>query len=559
MEKSIPRKKPTKRPNLQVVREVPQVTRDEQLRRNIHQFMAMYHDLPDEEYQYKLSKLLAVVDCTDTGNAIRYHARYSSKFRYVHEWKRWIVWNGRQWLEDYEGAVIEHAQRIGAYVEMEADVLPPPSDINGEPLMYPTVSIVDSLTPQQRDILEKFAIYEKQVANLKNWAKVSRSRRSLESMVEILKSISGMTITANSLDKNEYLLNCRNCTIDLRTGEALPHDKENYNTKIANVDYDPTAAAPEWDKFVSKVMKGRAGLVRFLQQLSGEGMVGTQIDDILPVHHGQGGNGKDVYTLTLIEMLGTYAGTASTELFLERKNETISNDLADTKGVRLLIASETKEGRHLDEALVKLMTGGGYITARRLHENNVTFKPVFTPFLLTNHKPIIKGIDKGIWRRLKLIPWDHDFMLDPDKKDKNVVLSELRNELPGILNWCIAGLSDRLHNGLNCPIEVTEATEQYRATSDILGQFIEECCIVGRDHEVVKGELYTRYEQWMKDENHYPQASNKFSEKLKERGFEARKSGGTRFWRGIRLRTVDDPVEDAPPDESQDSSYSEVI
>jgi putative DNA primase/helicase len=520
---------------------VEDITRDERLRGNLDQFIATHQDIGEKQYQYHISKLLLAVECTDVGNGIRFFARFGSMVRYVADWGRWYVWNGVRWENDTTERIKFYAKQVGAYLEMEADLLPSPTGEDGEPLMMPTLGILDTPTPAQKIVLTQFAAHDAQVAAIKKWGKQSRSDKGIKAMISLLRSEPGVTIAPVALDADDYLYNMVNGTFDLRTYQLLPHKKEHLITKLSPIEYDPTATCEvHWKPFINKVTMRKPGVGRFLKQLSGMGLCGVITDDIFPVHHGRGGNGKTIWSMALYEMHGDYCAIAEASIFIEKQYEGISNDLAALSGVRFLIASETDDNKHLNEALVKRLTGGDPITARFLRQEYFTFIPKFTVSLLVNPKPVIKGTDGGIWRRVKFIPWEYNFEDDPESADKPVVMARMRTELPGIFNWCVEGYRDRMENGLQVPVEVVEATNNYRAESDIIGAFIEECCILGKHEEVESKDLFKAYQEYMEPTGHNAFADNRFGGKVRDRQLHdpvQRKSGPRRYWLGIRLKT----------------------
>ena len=95
----------------------------------------------------------------------------------------------------------------------------------------------------------------------------------------------------------------------------------------------------------------------------------------------------------------------------------------------------------------------------------------------TNHKPIIRGTDDGIWRRLVLIPFD--VQIPEEKVDKDLKYKLLR-EAPAILNWMAEGAYMWMQEGLAMPEKLKEAVQKYRNEMDTLGQFIEDCCKVDK-------------------------------------------------------------------------------
>ncbi len=502
--------------------------------------------MPALEYQKSLHALLAQSHTTDVGNALRMYARFGSDLRYVEKWGAWYVWNGKMWQRDERKNIVSLAQDMTGYILEEAKCIAVPKGL--EDKITALVRDQDSLNGEQTALLgESQDSRRKMLAKkvtLTKWAKSSQSNRSLEAAIKQLQGIRGVTITPEELDVCDTLLNCDNGTLNLTTWEMQPHNRHDLITKSTGIAYDGNALCPEWHKFMEKVSSHDSDLVRFHRQLVGLGLTGERLDSILPINYGNGGNGKSVYIEMVKTVLGDYAMTANTELFVEKPSGGINNDVARLVGVRFLSASETREGAPLNEALVKQLTGGDKISARFLHAEFFDFIPKFTPMLLTNHLPTIKNNDSGIWRRIKLIPWLHDFAKDSDSKPFEEVLSMLRQESTGILAWAVEGLKDRRRNGLCVPGVVKGATDLYRSESDLVGQFLQETTVIETSATITKARMYELYTEEMKVTGHNALATNKLTIRLREKNIQEGKGAkGVRLWKGIREKTDVDRVE----------------
>ena len=543
----------------QAVRIIPQeetavspITRDEQLRKKVQAVREYYlkRSCSEEEFQYRLSKVLCQVERTDTGNAIRLHARYGHHFRFIPEANKFFTYLDREgrYQLDTEFHVMAYAKKTAAYIDMERDCVSPPTDEDGNPLMLPILAPGEKPTAEQQAILDRFAAYESQKKALDRWGEQSRSKTRLQAMIELVKDEPDTTIAKARFDADNYLLNCKNGVLDLKTGRLLTHKREYLMMKLANTDILPGAQCPKWIAFHEKITLGRHGIMTYLQKLAGIGLCGLQLEDMFNIFHGPGSNGKGVWKEVIRDIYGDYVGVATENMFMERSNDAGDFEMAGLDGLRFLFKDETKQGRRLNETLVKSATGRDPIRACFKFQDYFTFLPRFTIVLSTNHKPIITGTDNGIWRRVKLIPWDHNFDTDPEKRAKEDVLDDFRTEYPGILWWAYQGLHMALddlekYGSLQVPDEIKAATQQYREQSDVIGAFIAEHCIVAPGERVAKGEIYKVYRDYMEEAGSHPLNKSNFGEELLKRGFEehnARPLG--RQWLGIRLRTEKDPV-----------------
>ena len=352
-------------------------------------------------------------------------------------------------------------------------------------------------------------------------------------MVNLTKTESSIPVSQPMLDADPWLFNCRNGTIDLRTGELLAHDRSNLCTKEVPIAYDPDAKCPMWIAFLGRVMADNRALVKFLQRAVGYALTGMTTEQVLFFLYGTGANGKSTFIETCRNLVGDYAQQADFDTFVPKENGHPRNDLARLAGARFVAAVEAAQGRQLAENVIKQATGCDTITARFLYREYFEFSPQFKLFLVANHKPVIVGTDEAIWRRIRLIPFT--VTIPPDERDKQL-LEKLQRELPGILAWAVQGCLDWQRHGLGEPEAVSNATAAYRREMDVMADFIDESCVLGEDETEDAGLLYERFKEWSDANGEGAATQKKFGAQLRERGFKAGKKRGNRCWFGLRLR-----------------------
>lgn len=410
------------------------------------------------------------VGCTLKQNhnelAIRFVDQYGADLRFVRKWQCWCVWEGSRWRKDESGRdslclAREFARGlwgcIGEYVK----------------------------TVPTRDEIAKCVTFIKstnQLTHMESFLKVSSADRKV-------------LMDHDDLNPDPMLLNVANGTIDLRTGEIRKHRQRDLITLITTVTFDPSATCPKWIAFLDLVFDGDAELIRYVRQLLGYSVIGSNDAHVLPIAWGGGCNGKSTLSSVMIQILGEYATTAMESLALGTKNEH-SCEVADLYGRRFVAINEPESGERLRESRVKMLTGDSQIAARGMRENPWTFDRTFLLWMSTNHKPRITGTDEAIWRRIKVIPFTVDIRTRTTPiPDLDRVLVE--TEGAGILNWLIAGCLDYQRNGFAEPECVKLAVDEYRHEEDQLGAFIDECCLTGQDgyHETAD-KLFDAYCEW---------------------------------------------------------------
>ena len=283
---------------------------------------------------------------------------------------------------------------------------------------------------------------------------------------------------------------------------------------------------------MQEIFDGDESLVEFMHRAIGYSLTGDIGEQVCFILHGFGANGKSTMLTTIGDLLGDLARHASIETFTERDGGRIPEDRARLREARFVTTSETNRHHRLDENFIKDVTGGEPITARFLHQNAFEFAPSFKVFMACNHKPQITGTDHGIWRRIRLVPFNQKF----DPRQEPDLDYTLANELPGILAWAVQGCRQWQDQGLGMPDAVQKATESYRSESDLLGLFIEEACTVSDCLTVPSSDLYKAYREWCDTGGYRPMNQRNFGLGLKERGFtNARGTGGRKVWRGIEI------------------------
>lgn len=436
---------------------------------------------------------------TDAGNAERFAAMYGFQIHYVHAWSKYVIYRDGKWQIDDTGEAMRLALQTVRSMDCEANMI--------------------------EDMAARKA--------MKAFAKASESAARLTAILTLARSVKPIPVKYEQLNNDPYLLNCLNGTVDLRTGELREHNRADYITKQCPVSYPTSPETPtRWLQFLNEIFAGDKELIAFVQRLIGYALIGSVIEHVLPIFHGGGANGKSTFTTTLLEILGDYGISLGQNYLMRRKFDAHETEVTDLYSIRLAVASETEEGARLDEARIKNQTGGGNIRGRRLYEDSWQFTPSHTFILETNHRPRIAGTDHAIWRRVLLIPFNVKFA--NDQQDPHL-LEKLRAEHPGILHWFVQGsLSWQLY-GLNPPDKVRAATAEYQQDSDLLGQFLEECCIISPDKSIRCSELYERYANRARQRGEIPLAQKRVGERLKDKFDKRRNSQGQYIYIGITL------------------------
>jgi putative DNA primase/helicase len=398
---------------------------------------------------------------TEYGNAQRLVQQHGALIHFDAARGEWLTWTGKRWEVDTGGAVVRLAKKTARSFLIEA-----------------------KRTPDQ-------ATADK----LLKHGKASEKANAIAAMLTLTRSEPAITIIAEQRDADPFALNVLNGTIDLRTGELRPHNRDDLLTKLAPVEYDAKADCPLWRSFLNRAMDGNETLIAYLQRIAGLCLSGDVTVQELFIFHGTGANGKSVWLDTVAGLLGDYACEAAPSLLTTRSHDEHPTEVADLAGRRLVVASETEEGARLRVQLVKRLTGNARIKGRFMRQDYFEFPRTHKLILVTNNMPMIRETTNAVWRRIRLVPFN--VTIPPAEQDP-MLLAKLRGEWPAILRWAVDGCLAWQRDGMRTPREVTVATEAYQAEQDPLAEFISARCVVGDDVNVSRAELLAAYQQWSK-------------------------------------------------------------
>lgn len=457
---------------------------------------------PVESSQNEMINYVPGKALTDLGNAERLITLYGADLKYSNELKNFLTWSGARWVEDNDGQARRLAQNTAKTI------------------------LIESYNEEDKSLSKKIG----------QWAFTSQSKNKLDSMLDLAKSQPGITVPITEFDRNEYKLNFLNGTLDLTTGTLQPHNPLDLITKQIQLNYDPDAECPLWLKFLDEIMDHDQDLINYLQRSIGYSLTGDTGEQCLFVAHGNGSNGKTVFTQTILKALGDdYTKTARPETILtkDRSSGGATPDLARLRGARYVSINEIASSRRLDEARVKEMTGSDQITARFLFSEEFSYTPSFKLWISTNHKPIIKDVDEGIWRRMRLIPFTVKI---PENKQDIKLIQKLESEYAGIIAWAVQGCLQWQESGLQTPEKVTQATELYRTEEDLLQPFFDDKCVIDENIKTMASDLYKSYKAWCEENSEKATNTTRFGRMLSDRGFEKTRLTAGNFWQGIGLR-----------------------
>ncbi len=394
----------------------------------------------------------------DIDSAERFALLCGDRVRYVHAWGKWLVWDGTRWIRDHkDAAILEVAKEVPRALAVQAAE---------DPTRHKTM--------------------------LASAVKLS-SQTKLRAMVNLSRGMTGILIDHNSLDADPWVLGTPNGWIDLRTGQVHSPDPEMLITMSTGTEWDRNAEAPLWQKCLAEWMPD-PDLRDFFQRLCGASIVGIIRDHLLVIVYGRGGNGKGTAFGAISHVLGDYYTVPHKSLLISQKHESHDTVKASLFRTRMAVAAESDSRVKLNEASIKELTGGDPLRARRLYEDEWSFDPTHTLWLHTNHLPEVSGTDLGIWRRIRLLPWEATFT---GKSEDRKLGEKLEAETSGILRWLVEGALKWQETGLGddtMPAVVRDATDSYRHREDMVSRWMTDEGLDFGDH--LRSEAVSLQESW---------------------------------------------------------------
>lgn len=439
---------------------------------------------------------------SDHGNAKRLLLKHGDEIRYHNSemGESWYVWDGTRWHMDQKDMIFQKAK-----------------------------DTIDQMYDELRQVTDTM-----EAKQLLKFILISKNQRGLTAMIASAQNEPGVYMSMDEFDFNKDLINVKNGMVNLTVGSLLPPDKNMYITKMCNVTFNPDAQCPRWCQFLDEVCPDKEAQ-SYLQRFFGYSLTGHTKSEKILVLNGLGSNGKGVMIDTIKYIMGDYTRVTESTTILKLKHErTSSNDLADLYGYRFVVASETAANQILDEARIKLVTGGNTIKCRLLYKQYIEYIAQFKLILETNHRPYIESQDYSIWRRVDRVDFNQTF--DESTRDENL-RETLKSELDGIFQWMVQGAVEWYKIGLATPQIIVDATQNYKDELDDVGGFLEICTERDSSSKVSKTDLYKLFKFWCSYIDEVPISKKAFGKRLEENGYKHKKSNGIEYRTNIKIKS----------------------
>lgn len=426
----------------------------------------------------------------DMDNARFFKSMFEGEFLFCHSNRKWLRFNGMRW--DW----CQKDEQIGAAKLVAEQIM----DKAGELFKVDPNGAVSKAW--------------------QNHAKITRSNGRILAMLELASSEPGMSIGSSSeLDSQSMLLGVANGVFDLKNMNLLAADPKLLISRQVHANYNAAASCPQWLTFLDEIFMGDQDLVDYVQKALGYSLTGDVTEELLHFCYGHGKNGKSVMANVIVKIMGDYVQTANFDL-LALKESGATNDVARLAGARLVMANETRENQRLDDQKLKALVSTEKITARFMYAEFFEFWPQFKIWLRGNYKPIITDSSNGAWRRMRLIPFEYQV---PEEKTDYNLEQKLLSEKEGILAWMIEGCHKWQQERLEPPARIVDASRVYQEESDLLAEFLEDCCEVGAGKTETQKAAYRIYKLWTEKNGTRAVSQKSFTRQLGSRGVDTKR------------------------------------
>lgn len=447
---------------------------------------------------------------TDYGNAERLVRLFGKTIRFCPPRRKWLVLTPERWIWDETGEIVRLAKITIRTIQNEAD------QVNDDGL----------------------------AKAIRTHARKSESSERIRAAIGLAETEPGIPILPKELDSDPYKLNCKNGTLDLRTGKLLVHCPDDYITKMCPVVYDETAVSEQWETFLDHCTNGDINLRGFHQRLVGYALTGLAIEKVFVFMYGRPDTGKSTFIGAIAATLGDYHESASFDTWC-KQTQTGGNrgDLVRLAGTRLVTSVETSKGKVFDEGLIKQVTGGDDIIAAAKYEVDFKFRATFTLVMAANDAPKIRDDDEGAWARVLRVPFDQVVSQDKINPQLKLDLEDPVKSGPAILAWAVRGCLLWQQQRLGRCDAIVKSTNEYRKSMDRFEPFKEECLVFEEYEEisVPREAVSLAYKKWAEDAGmRYPLSGRELAERLRANGAVDGLTHGHRIWKKLRLRGDDD-------------------
>ena len=462
-------------------------------------------------------------DLTDQGNALRLFDYFKDTLRYCPSQRMWLYWDGRRWAEDDDQVRAEQRATL----------------------------VTDYMVERELPVLQANGASEDRVKSFLKHYVASRSANKIRSAVSLARVLTEFHVEVEELDQDPFLLNCPNGTLDLLTGGLKSHDPADYITKLTGADWRPEARSPDWETFIQRTTDGDHEMAGYLQRLAGYSLFFGNPAEKFAIVYGPAGSGKSTFVEVLADTIGGYTATLDPSSLKGEGDQggSARADLVALRGARMVRTTEIDQGARWSAALVKRLTGGDTLTARKLYKAPIEFVAGFMMFLSTNSRPVVRDTSSGYWRRVLTVPFER--VVGADEYDEGLKHRLRTRAREAVLAWAYRGFREyyfemNQHLG-ELPDRVVAANAEYREEMDPVAQFIEEMCEVDPSYTEKSSALYDAYKTWCRSMNQRPTSTIVFKTAMESRGYEWARTRIANVHKGIKLAALVEITSNSDP------------
>lgn len=381
-----------------------------------------------------------------------------------------------------------------------------------------------------------------------------------------VEAIKHMTYHGEPLNPYKHYINFRNCLLNINTLKTRTHSIKCYSTVQLPIKYNPKAKCPKFLKFLNDVFQNDSELIAVVQEIMGYCISADNHAQCFFVFYGSGANGKSVLCNIMKSLVGE---RLCASIPISDLSKSFSRALLKDKTLNISTENEAPRGQGYNSEYIKKISGGDDIQAEFKGKNGFSFRPICKLVFAVNTLPQFSDKSHGFMRRIKIIPFNARFSIADGTADIHLE-EKLNEEISGIINWALKGLSRLRNNNYQFTESkaVNEIMDEYSKTINPYIVFWQEEVIKHPQEDNVRmkrTEFYKGFIEWCRSNNHTNLAKvnprkfwNDFKlmlEQLKQKPVEVVKSNGEWYVKNYSFKNHSRRIDLTRPIGSRATNY----
>lgn len=353
---------------------------------------------------------------------------------------------------------------------------------------------------------------------------VDETLLKMRDVQEVLKNLKTDLnfVDESLLNADENIINFQNGLLYLNYMKLYPHDPNVLSTIQIPCNYNPdNKKVPVFTKFLQELTEDDKQKAELLLEYMGiciSNIKGYRMKQALFMY-GKGNTGKSQLKSLTEKLLGRENYSNCDLSTLEERFGTSQLYMKRLSGSGDMSFVSIKELK-----VFKCATGGDDIFMEFKGKDGFSFKFDGLLWYCMNELPNFGG-DKGQWVYERIITFDCNNVIPPEKRDKQL-LDKMYSEREAIINLLIPAIWRVINNGykFSVPVVCLQNNEQYAEKNSPVRLFFKECCekcgvLKAKSEECTTTKVYAVFKEWYSNNINSriaPYSDRKFRKELAE-------------------------------------------